>query len=127
MFEFIKSKNIPYTVIMNCRDINIAMEWYPTHKKNLDIIKENEAIFERWGCTPEKIDGNSSIYPCNLLWYWFATQMNKSLVDYDDDLSDQIEFVLNRKKESLSKDNIIRLSNVLEIKSFFRHRLAHII
>jgi hypothetical protein len=103
------------------------MEWYPTHKKNLDIIKENEAIFERWGCTPEKIDGNSSIYPCNFLWYWFATNMNKSLVDYDDDLSDQIEFVLNRKKESLSKDNIIRLSNVLEIKSFFRHRLAHII
>ena len=126
MFEFIKSKNIPYAVIMNCRNINIAMEWYPTHKKNLDIIKENEAIFKRWGYAPEKIDGNSSIYPCNLLWYWFATKMNKSLVDYDDNLSDQIEFALNRKKESLSKDNIIRLSNVLEIKSFFRHRLAHI-
>ena len=126
MFEFIKSKNIPYAVIMNCRDINIAMEWYPTHKKNMDIIKENEAIFERWGCTPEKIDGNSSIYPCNFLWYWFATNMNKSLIDYDDDLSDKIELVLNRKNENLSKNNIIRLSNVLEIKSFFRHRLAHI-
>ena len=52
--------------------------------------------------------------------------MNKSLIDYDDDLSDKIELVLNRKNENLSKNNIIRLSNVLEIKSFFRHRLAHI-
>lgn len=129
MFECIKSKSIPYAIIMNCRNINTPMEWYPSHKKNIEIIKTNEAKLEQWGYFPDKIDGHL-IYPCNLLWYWFAVKhKNFSFLSsdgFEEDLADQIEFSFMLKREVYSKENIIDVSNFVKIKSFFIDRLAYI-
>ena len=130
MFECINSKEIPYGIIMNCKNINTPREWYPNHRKNLDIIRANEAILQKqkWGYLPEQID-DCSIYPCNLLWYWFATNRDNlsSFANINkEDLADKIEFSLSRKREIFSPENILRLSNFLRIKSFFEERLARI-
>ena len=129
MFDCIKSKQIPFAIIMNCRDVNTPTEWYPNHGKNLKIIKANEVILKKWGYSPEKIDDNL-IYPCNLLWYLFAINTNILASDYDYDVEDlwkKIEFALERKEEILSRKNLLRLSNFSRIQSFFQDRLAHII
>lgn len=127
MFECINSKQIPYAVIMNCRNNNIPMEWYPNLQKNLEIIKTNEATLEKWGHFPEKIGGRL-VYPCNLLWYWLALNINKYLNsdsdNEEDDVLDKIESTLKRKKEDFSKENLIKLSNFSTIESFFQDRLA---
>lgn len=128
MFECIKAKSIPFAVIMNCRENSSPSEWYPSHRKNVEIIQTNEAILEKWGCFPEKIDG-CLIYPCNFLWYWMAINQNKYYFTYLDDLEEikgKIEFALSRKKESFSVENLIRFSSFARIKSFFKDRLAYI-
>lgn len=128
MFECIKSKSIPFAIIMNCLNNNSTLEWYPNHRKNVKIIQTNEAILDKWGCFPEEIDGHL-IYSCNLLWYWIAINQNKhSFTSFDDveDIKDQIEFALNRKEKSFSVENLIRFSSFARIKSFFKDRLAYI-
>jgi hypothetical protein len=92
----------------------------------ITIIQTNESTLEKWGYLPEKID-NHLIYPCNLLWYWFATNRDSLSSSFDnnkEDLEDQIRFTLNRKKDSFSTENLIRLSNFNNIQSFFESRLS---
>ncbi len=130
MFECIKSKSIPYVIFMNCINNNTITEWIPNAPKNLKIIQENEAILAKYGYLPDKINQHI-VYPCNLLWYWFAISRNKyyslsfcNNEEYEEDLADKIEWALRKQKETLSTENLIRLSNFAPIKFFFENYLA---
>lgn len=129
MFKSIAEKNIPYAVIMNCRDCNPKTRWFPSHQKNQQILQENEAIIRERGYQPETINNDSLIYPCNFLWYWLSTDTylnTKHLLPNNEYLNEDIEWVFAKKQITLSKENLRKESHFLPIKSFFENRLAHI-
>lgn len=129
MFQCIANKGIRYAAIMNCRDYNSLMRWYPANKKNDKIIQEIESELNSYGYIPEKIDGESLIYPCNLLWYWLVNDgylESRELFPNNEDLFSKIELLLSRKTLSISKENLLCESRFLLIKSFFENRLAHL-
>ena len=129
MFELIVKTRIGYAVIMNCRDSNSTKRWFPNHKKNLEIIKENEATLTTYGYQPDLIDNQNLIYPCNLLWYWFAVNEYHKLTDEsssNEEIVENIEYLFDKKGIALSKDNLVRESNFLQVKEFFEERLTRI-
>lgn len=126
IFECVASKQIPFSVIMNCKHNTATTEWYPSHRRNLEIIQANASILQTWGYVPEAI-ADHLIYPCNLLWYWLATrgdQPQSKEADTEKDLLALTEFALARNQEAFSNENMIEISNFSAIEDFLCNRLA---
>ena len=125
ILQLITQKDIPYVVIMNCVDSGSLYKWLPSHPLNLEMAEDISSDLKQCGFTPEKI-GNSSVYICNLLWYWATTeQFHQSLSFFSgrDEIMEDITFLLEKVNIAPSVKNIIVESRFEALKDFLTDRL----
>lgn len=70
-FCILQRYDIPYYLILNCKDIVIADKWCPFSDINKDIMNEDLHLLEFYTpiCYPFE---EGSIPIVNLMWYWYA-------------------------------------------------------
>jgi len=126
LLKLIAKHKIPFAVIMNCRD-NGGHSWNPTTENNNDIIKSCEAIIQNNGFAPNFFDNTCMIIPCNLIWFWYATEhiFEEESEMYENMIYDVKRFVKKKLKKELSASQLAQDSNFLPIRNFFQSHPWH--
>ena len=78
-FCILENYNIPYYLILNCKDIVIADKWNPFSCINVDIMNEDLHLlkFYKPVCYPF---GEGYIPIVNLMWYWYGIREKDDII-----------------------------------------------
>lgn len=109
---------LPFSVIMNC--MNHGGRWNPHSQTNTEICDEIVASIENVGsgtrCYP--IAGNQKVWPCNLLWFWYACgHLGEESAEVAEDWAADLQ--THFRKKIPSRSELVELSQFLPIRNFF--------
>jgi hypothetical protein len=128
ILELVAKKKIPFSVIVNCRDQGGAM-WDPCSQSNDKIITHIESKIKAIGHYPVKI-GDRDAWPCNLLWFWRASEHLYS--EPDDEIvrvDSGIRSYFSNIEEGVvpSASVLIKRSSFIPVRDFFQKNPWHMI
>lgn len=128
ILDFVAKRRIPFSIIVNCRDHGGAM-WDPDSTSNTTILSHIEAKIKTVGSIPVKI-GEKNVWPCNLLWFWRASEHLYSEPEEEIMRVDSgIRSYFSNIEEGVvpSASNLLKRSNFLTIRDFFQKNPWHLI
>jgi small GTP-binding protein len=118
LFADIRKRNLPFAVIVNCRDAN-GKRWLPEF--NGEIVRAVSAELSNLGHLPTVISGKSGVWACNLLLFWHASEHLFEDPDAGDVCEDIERYVSHNLKKKATRALTYSQSNFEPIRLFFEH------